>query len=229
MTGILRVPRRAALSAISVLVASASAVSFAESYRGLYVWSHEHGLHGLWAVAWPVQVDTFIAVGELALFVALADRWAVRSRLAAWAVTLLGLAVSVAGNVGHVAGHSLSNRATAAIPPLAAAAALAVGLGVLKRVVQAHHAVEPDTASKHEHAGGARPAVARRAPQRSTRRAEPATEHEAELAFSAVLAEGHVPSLRQVKTEMHVGTDRARVLRDHLAQLQLAPVGGDER
>jgi hypothetical protein len=45
--------------------------------------------------------------------------------------------------VGHVTGHAVTSRATAAVPPLAAAAALAVGLGVLKRVVQAHHAVTP--------------------------------------------------------------------------------------
>jgi hypothetical protein len=121
-------------------VASASLVSFAESYRGLYLWADHHGLSGPWAVAWPLQVDVFIAVGELALFVALADQWPSRSRVAAWSVTLGGLAVSVAGNVGHVAGHSLASRATAAVPPLAAAAALAVGLGVLKRVVAGHRA-----------------------------------------------------------------------------------------
>jgi hypothetical protein len=56
----------------------------------------------------------------------------------AWLVTLTGLGVSVVGNVGHVHSHLLSDRATAAVPPIAAAAALAVGLGVLKRVVQAH-------------------------------------------------------------------------------------------
>ena len=89
---------------------------------------------------WPLQLDMFIAVGELALFVALADGWPRRSRAGAWAVTLAGLAASVAGNVGHVAGHSLTDRATAAVPPLAAAAALAVGLGVLKRVVAARAA-----------------------------------------------------------------------------------------
>jgi hypothetical protein len=145
MTGILRVPRSAALAAIAVLVAAASIVSFAESYRGLDAWAHEHGLAGPWAMIWPLQVDVFIAVGELALFVALADRWAARSRLAAWAVTGCGLAVSVAGNVGHVTGHSLADHVTAAVPPLAAAAALAVGLGVLKRVVEAHHAVYGST------------------------------------------------------------------------------------
>src|SRR5216683_4293918 len=116
VTGILRTPRRAALAAIAFLVAAASLVSFAESYRGLYLWAAHHGLSGPWAVAWPLQVDVFIAVGELALFVALADQWPSRSRLAAWSVTLGGLAVSVAGNVGHVAGHSLASRATAAVP-----------------------------------------------------------------------------------------------------------------
>jgi len=144
MTRILRVPRQAALTAITVLVASASLVSFAESYRGLYDWAHRHGLEGAWALLWPIQVDSFIAVGELALFVALADRWRPRSRLAAWAVTLAGLAVSVAGNIGHIAGHAITDRATAAVPPLAAAAALAVGLGVLKRVVGMHPAAVPD-------------------------------------------------------------------------------------
>lgn len=143
MTGILRAPRRAALIAIASLVTAASAASFAESYRGLFEWAHEHGLSGVWAAGFPLQVDVFIAVGELALFVALADSWERKSRIGAWSVTVLGLAVSVAGNVGHIAGHSVADRATAAIPPLAAASALAVGLGVLKRVVAGHRAAGP--------------------------------------------------------------------------------------
>ena len=94
---------------------------------------------------WPLQVDVFIAVSELALFVGLIDRWAPRSRLAAWAVvTLTGLAVSVVGNIGHVTGHSPAGRATAAVPPLAAASALAAGQGVLKRVVDQHHLAAAD-------------------------------------------------------------------------------------
>ncbi|MGH3194191.1 MAG: DUF2637 domain-containing protein [Streptosporangiaceae bacterium] len=146
-SGMLRGPRRAALGAITVVLAAASGTSFAESYRGLWLWASHHGLAGLWADIWPLQIDVFIAVGELALFVALLDRWSTRSRTAAWTVTLVGLAVSVAGNIGHVVTHSLTSRATAAVPPLAAAAALAVGLGVLKRVVEAHHRDVPETAS----------------------------------------------------------------------------------
>ena len=133
-------PRHTALITIAALVGAASLVSFAESYRALFEWASHHGLAGLWAVAWPLMVDVFIAVGELALFVGLADGWSFRSRLGAWLVTCAGLAVSVAGNVGHVTSPAISNRATAAVPPIAAAAALAVGLGVLKRVVDAHRA-----------------------------------------------------------------------------------------
>ncbi len=66
-------------------------------------------LKTVWAVVCPLQVDTFIAVGELALFVALADSWTVRSRGAVWTVTALGLAVSVSSNVGHVAAHDWTN------------------------------------------------------------------------------------------------------------------------
>ena len=69
-----------------------------------------------------------------------------------WLVTLGGLAVSVAANVGHVASADLATRATAAVPPLAAASALAVGLGILKRVVTARRTAVQDTPAV---AGGA--------------------------------------------------------------------------
>lgn len=210
MTGILRVPRRAALAAIAVLVAAASLVSFAESYRGLFVWAHRHGLAGPWAVAWPLQVDVFIAVGELALFVALADRWPPRSRAAAWAVTLAGLAVSVAGNVGHVASHALADRVTAAVPPVAAAAALAVGLGVLKRVVGNTRAHVMSSSPGRYSAAPAALANGHAAPEGG----QEAAEH-----FASELAAGDVPSVRAIRREMHLGQPRAQQVREYLAAI----------
>jgi hypothetical protein len=67
--------RFAALIVITVMVTAATLISFAESYRGLFLWAHEHGVPGVWTVTWPPIVDVFIAVGELALLAALADRW----------------------------------------------------------------------------------------------------------------------------------------------------------
>lgn len=137
MSPALRTARRAALALITLVILAVTTASFAESYRGLYLWASGHGLHGTWAAGWPLQLDAFIATGELALFVGLADRWRKRDRISAWAVTGFGLAASVAANVGHVTGHDLATRMTAAVPPLAAAASLAVGFGVLKKVVGA--------------------------------------------------------------------------------------------
>ncbi len=191
MTGM----RRAALAAITALVA-ASLSSFTESYRALLDWASRHGLHGIWALAWPLQVDTFIAVGELALFVALADSWTMRSRAAAWTATVLGLAVSVAGNVGHVATHDWASRATAAVPPLAAAAALAVGLGVLKRVVAGHTAPEPAAA-----------------PLVLTQVAPADSAHAARIALAASVAAGNPLSQRAVMARFGLSRTAEREVR----------------
>lgn len=53
----------------------------------------------------------------------------------------------VAGNVGHITGTDVASRITAAVPPLAAAAALTVGLGVLKRTV-ANSRTDPESSQK---------------------------------------------------------------------------------
>jgi hypothetical protein len=215
-SGVLHGARLLALAAIAVLVAAASMVSVAESYRALYERAAGHGLSGRWAVIWPMQVDSFIAVGELALF----DRWAPRSRLAAWLVTLAGLAVSAAGNVGHVHGHLLADRATAAVPPLAAAAALAVGLGVLKRVVEHHHrATAPDSQPDQVPVPEAAPAPGTPVP------VPPAGlnghGHAAAELFAADLAAGKVPGVRRVRREMHLGQPRAQKVREYLTGLVL--------
>jgi Protein of unknown function (DUF2637) len=199
MTGILRTPRLAALLTIAALLAASSLVAFAESYRGLFLWARGHGVPGIWAAVWPLQVDVFIAVGELALFVALADRWAPRSRAAAWAVTLAGLAVSVAGNVGHVASREPAARVTAAVPPLAAAAALAVGLGVLKRVVESHHERARAGTAPTPPTGPALAPVAQDA------------EQAAQIALRATLAAGNPLSGRQL--EARFGLTRAEATR----------------
>jgi Protein of unknown function (DUF2637) len=199
----LRAPRAGALWAVALLVLASAGVSFAESYRGLYLWAHHHGLSGIWAAVWPCQVDVFIAVGELALFVALADGWKTRSRLAAWAVTGIGLAVSVAGNVGHITSHAVTSRATAAIPPLAAAAALAVGLGVLKRVVENQN---------RPSAGALWPPVPTDA------------ENAALLALRATLAAGNPLSGRQLETRF--GLTRAEATR--VRQSVISEANGQE-
>jgi hypothetical protein len=133
--------RRAALYAIGVIAILASVNALAHSYAGLYDWATHHRLGGWQAMSWPAEIDVFLAVGELALYVAYLDGWPGWQRTWPWATALTGLAVSVAGNIGHIApkaGHPviLADRVTAATSPVAAFAGLAIGLLVLKMTRQ---------------------------------------------------------------------------------------------
>lgn len=148
LSGTLRLFRCAALWAVGALVVTATGAAFAESYQGLYEWAVHHGKTRVWGVLFPLQVDVFIGVGEIVLFIAMTDRWRRRDRAGAWTLALVGLAVSVAGNIGHEASHDLQSRGTAAVPPVAAFAALWIGLGVVKRVIGRPSADRPPAADE---------------------------------------------------------------------------------
>lgn len=146
--------RRAALYAIGMIAILASANALAHSYAGLYDWAIHHRLTGWQAMSWPAEIDVFLAVVELALYVAYLDGWPVRQRIWPWTTALTGLAVSIAGNVGHIQpepGHPviLADRLTAATSPVAAFAGLTVGLLVLKmtRLLRFGHVEEPHMAT----------------------------------------------------------------------------------
>ena len=144
--------RQLALCAIGAIAILASTNALAHSYAGLYEWAVHHRLTGWQAKSWPAEIDVFLAVGELALYVAYLDGWPARWRTWPWATALIGLAVSVAGNIGHIQAEPsqpviLADRLTAATSPLAAFAGLSVGLLVLKMTRQRE-------ATQHEPDGG---------------------------------------------------------------------------
>ena len=129
--------RRAALRAIGAIALLASLDALAHSYTGLYGWAVHHRFDGWQAMSWPAEIDVFLVVGELALYVAYLDGWPARQRIWPWLTAVTGLIVSVAGNVGHVqplpgAPVTLADRLTAATSPVAAFAGLMIGLLVLK-------------------------------------------------------------------------------------------------
>jgi hypothetical protein len=137
--------RRAALYAIGAIAILASANALTHSYAGLYDWATHHSLTGWQAKSWPAEIDVFLAIGELALYIAYLDGWPARQQIWPWATALTGLGVSVAGNIGHIQpepGHPviLADRLTAATSPIAAFAGLAIGLLVLKMTRQQIHA-----------------------------------------------------------------------------------------
>ena len=129
--------RRAALCGIGVIAVLASVDALAHSYAGLYGWALHHRLGGWQAWSWPAEIDVFLVAGELALYVAYLDAWPGRQRAWPWVTAVTGLAVSVAGNVGHIqalpgAPVTIADRVTAAVSPVAAFAGLMIGLLVVK-------------------------------------------------------------------------------------------------
>jgi hypothetical protein len=204
--------RKAALYAIGAIAIAASVNALAHSYAGLYDWALHHRLIGWQAMSWPAEIDVFLAVGELALYVAYLDGWPTRQRAWPWATALTGLTVSVAGNVGHiVAGPGqpviLADRLTAAASPLAAFAGLSVGLLVLKMSRQ--RAARPQRA----HAPAAlvlapppAPPVLRIQPQDVAEHAEPVPGqrllHDARVIYQNAAARGQHLSQRTLAREL---------------------------
>lgn len=202
--------RLAALLTIAALVVLATAAALAESYFGLLSWALHHGYTGARARLWPLQVDVFVVIPELVLFVALVDGWRWRHRAAAWLVGLAGLAVSVVGNAGHNGHSSFWDHATWAVPPLAAAAALAFGLTVVKRVLALHSAAS--TAEHLAHLNG---------------HGDPALRSAVEL-YRDQLAAGTVPGQRELRRSLKVGQPRARRLQQTLGALIGSDTTGDD-
>lgn len=84
-------------------------------------------------------------------------------------------------------------------------------------------AEQPAVPRAPERAPGRVPAArTRTAPKRRTP-AVPVTETDAEAAFMDELAAGAIPSIRQIRTRLHVGQDRAAQVQAHLRTLALTP------
>lgn len=148
--------RKAALHGIAWIAIGASVNAMAHSYVGLHAWAASHKMGPIAAWSWPAVIDVFLLAGELALYVAYLDGWPARRKVWPWLTALVGLAVSVAGNVGHV-GESATwaDRATAATSPVAAFAGLAISLLVLKTLADTQQTVSQPTATGGEGSYGA--------------------------------------------------------------------------
>jgi hypothetical protein len=110
--------------------------AFTESFANLITYFRHQGLAIGLAVVAPSMVDIFTIGGEVLVLIATVNRWDLRAKIAGWAATFAGLAVSVAGNVGKDGWRIPLERAVAyAIAPLALAGLLALALMIVKRVL----------------------------------------------------------------------------------------------
>jgi hypothetical protein len=143
--------------AVGVITCLATIAALGLSYRGLYDFATQYGGYPRWAaLIFPLIIDCFVVIGELRLFSATLRAESLRIKLWAWTLTLGGLAVSMAGNVAHVGlAASWDMKLAAAAAPLAAAASLTTGLGILKLNAR-NHARQPGPGDRTAGPGGGR-------------------------------------------------------------------------
>jgi hypothetical protein len=201
-----------------MIACGATIAALALSYRNQFNFATQHANYPVW-LAWvfPLMIDSFVVSGEIRLFSATARREPLRIRLWAWFLTLSGLAVSVVFGVAHVDWSALGTagpKLAAAVAPLAAAASLGTGLGLVKRRAQ-----QPGVKGRQ----AAEPSEAVTAPTPRGRRvaAPPATRARpgdkgielARQAVAAARAEGRTPPGRQtLATAYSISPHQARVI-----------------
>lgn len=172
--------------------------AFAESFANLVTYFRHNGLSAWQAWVAPSMIDIFTVGGETLVLLATINRWKRRYRIAGWVATFAGLAVSVAGNVGKdgwtVGGRLIpaGHIATYAIPPLALAGLLALGLVIVKQELLPGEGLPVPTSALPE------PLVA------------------GLHYFPGALNGAGVPSVEMIRKAARCGQPRGQAIRDHL-------------
>jgi hypothetical protein len=175
-------------------VASVAAVA---SYEHAYALVELHGEVGRTGRMVPFTVDGLIYASSMVML----DSARRKTRVPVLARWLLGLgiAATLAANVAHGLGHGPVGAAVAAWPAIA----LAGSYELLMMVIRSSHAVPDGTSSKAE-------------------AQDPLQQRAAEV-FADQLAMDRVPSVREIRAQLHVGQPHAQRLRDYLAAGAIHP------
>ena len=174
-------------------VLGVAAVAAVASYEHAYALVRAHGEAGWTARLVPLTVDGLIYASSLVMLDSARRKTSVPA-LARWLLGL-GIAATRAANVSHGLGHGLIGAAVAAWPAIA----LVGSYELLMMVIRSSQVSARDTSDrKHE--------------------TDPLMEQAAEV-FAEQLAADQVPSVREIRAQLHVGQPRAQRVRKYLAAL----------
>jgi Protein of unknown function (DUF2637) len=204
VTGAERAIRWSTVLAVTGVAVVAGWVSYVHAYRVVSA----HGETGVLAGLYPGTVDGLIYAASMVLLDA-ARRAVPAPPLARWLLAA-GIGATLVANVWSGLAYGPPGALVASWPALALVGSYELLMLLVRRQAQARTSPV---------AGRSRQARPRARAQARSRGTAPVTPEHAEVHFAPLLAAGTVPSLRQVRAQLHVGTDRARQLRDHLASL----------
>jgi hypothetical protein len=180
---------------IALAVLGVAAVAAVASYEHAYDLVRAQGESGWTARMVPLTVDGLIYASSMVMLDSARRKTPVPA-LARWLLGL-GITATLAANVAHGLGHGLTGAAVAAWP----AVALVGSYELLMTVIRSSQV----------------PADAKSGCERTDALQEAAAE-----VFAQQLAADIVPSIRDIRAQLHVGQPRAQRIRDHLAALNAA-------
>ena len=180
-------------------VVGVAAVAAVASYEHAYALVRAHGETGWIGRLVPLTVDGLIYASSMVLLDS-ARREVPVPALARWLLGL-GIAATLAANVAHGLGHGPVGAAVAAWPAIALVGSYELFMTIIRGT-----RLPDDRLSEAEHIPGA---VSEEDPLRV----------QAAEAFAADVAAGHLPSIRAIRSRLHVGQPRAQQIRAYLAAL----------
>jgi hypothetical protein len=191
----------------AIVVLAVAAFAAVVSYSHIYDLGRAHGQAGVAARLLPLSVDGLILAAS---FVMLLEARAGRAAPVLARVMLgLGVAATVAANVGFGAAYGLTGAAISAWPAIAFIGCAELLIGSIRRTrpvpVSAGAGGQGVPAVSGEGTSGV--------PVPDELRAQ------ATRMFADDLAAERVPSIRAIRSHMHVGQSRAQQIRGHLAAL----------
>jgi hypothetical protein len=181
-------------------VATVAGIAGWASYEHPYAVVSAHGVHGLVARVYPGTIDGLLYAASMVLLDS--ARRSVPAPGLARAMLGTGIAATLFANVLAGVQYGPLGAVVAAWPALALVGSYELLMWLIRSGTAPAPAAEP---------------ARKRARKTRDRRTPAVTPQDAEQHFAPQLAAGTVPSLRTVRSQLHVGTNRARELHQHLA------------
>jgi hypothetical protein len=187
---------RMATAAVVLAVAGFAAIV---SYSHIYDLAHAHGQAGTAARLLPLSVDGLIVAASLVMLHEARNQR--HAPVLARVMLGLGVAATVAANVAYGATYGPVGAAISAWPAVAFVGSAELLMATIRR---SQHV--PVRLPQQAHIPGDLPGT------------DPVQVHAADV-FAAELAAGRIPSIRAIRSHLHVGQPRAQQVRSYLTAL----------
>jgi hypothetical protein len=199
---------RAIRAVAGAAVLSVAGVAAVVSYSHIYELGRTHGQTSAAARLLPLSVDGLIVAASLVLLI---EACAGRSGTPLARVMLgLGVAATIAANIAYGAAYGLTGAAVSAWPAVAFIGSAELLVASIRRTRPVPETIPAEVAVPAV-SGYTAGAVPQRVPVPEAVRAQ------AGKAFTGELSAGEVPSIRLIRSRMHVGQARAQQIHGYLA------------